>query len=420
VSSGSKIFEKGIGGGSDIIKTLYGSKEVLEGEKEDRINVLLFGSGGVNHPGGLLTDSIMILSVRPSDNKAALISVPRDLWVKMPSGEEGKINSVLSIGYNSYLSKNCTRKKNDLCRNEALIAGTRYESDLISSLFDIPIHYYISSDFSGFEKLIDQLGGVDVTVEKDIYDPEYPDEAMEEFSPFYIKSGQKHLDGKTALKYARSRHGTAGGDFDRAARQQQILTAMKDKAIKSGMIANPKKILDMIDTLGNSVRTNLTMPEMKVFLSIAEKIDRNNINSKVLSTGKDGYLESSSEGTYRLLPKGGNYTKINSMIKNIFNGSEESAAKVEIYNSSGVPGVALSLSKELAKSNEIDVVSVLNSKPTLEKTIIYDYTNGSKKKALNDLSGILKAKILQGEADKQNSASEIAVYLGKDYNTAKN
>ncbi|MFA6963909.1 MAG: LCP family protein [Patescibacteria group bacterium] len=420
ISSGSKIFENGFGNGADLIKTIYGSKDILKGQKENRINILLFGSGGVGHDGGLLTDSIMILSVRPSDNKAAMISIPRDLWVKMPSGGEAKINSALSIGYNSYLAKNCTKKKLSQCRGEALTSGANYESDVISKLFDIPIHYYVSTDFSGFEKLIDQLGGIDVTVASDIYDPEFPDDKMEGYAPFYIKAGQHHLDGKTALKYARSRHGTSGGDFDRAARQQQILTAVKEKATAGGTLANPKKILDLINTLGDSMKTNMSLPELKEFLSLASKIDRNNMSTKVLNTGKDGYLESSSDGTYHLLPKGGNYIKINSMIKNIFDEPAGTTAKIEIYNASGTPGLATNLSKELARSGEVDVLTVSNAKSVMEKTVIYDYSNGNKKKALDDLSSLLKVGVTAGKTAPANPSSEIAIYIGKDYNSTKN
>ena len=97
----------------------------------------------------------------------------------------------------------------------------------------IPVNDYVVVDFNAFIRLVDLIGGIDVNVERAIYDPTYPDMNYG-YDPFYLNPGMQHLDGVTALKYARSRHGS--DDIDRAARQQQVLYAIRDKLVSLDMI----------------------------------------------------------------------------------------------------------------------------------------------------------------------------------------
>jgi len=190
----------------------------LKGKAQGRTNILLLGMGGKNHPGGMLTDTMIVLSINYSEKKIGLISVPRDLWVPIPGFGSAKINEAYADG-----EKNNTAQK-------TTGGGGTLASRTVENILGIPIHYYVSADFDGFKKAVDTLGGVDIYVEKPIYDPFYPAANMINYDPFKIDAGQHHMDGALALKYARSRETTS--DFDRSRRQQQVMSAMKDKKIR--------------------------------------------------------------------------------------------------------------------------------------------------------------------------------------------
>lgn len=415
VASGSKVFEQGLGGQS-LIKTFYG-KEKLKGEDQDRVNILLMGMGGVNHPGGLLTDSMMVLSIRPSDKKVAILSIPRDLQVKIPGRGDDKINSAFFAGYNDYYTKQCNKKNATTCQELALTAGAKQSVNTVSGILNIPIHYYITADFKGFEKVIDQLGGVDVYVEKAIYDPLFPDDAMKGYAPFRIKAGQHHLDGKTALKYARSRETTS--DFDRAARQQRIVSAVKDKAMTAGFLTNPKKVADVTATLGNSIKLSFTPSEMKSFIELVSGISMDSAITKVLSNGPDGLLVDYSNGTYFLKPKSGSFMEIQDMVKNIFEPSKTPEnPRVEILNGTQTSGLGSIMAKEIGLLNNYRIITIGTSKEKSAKTIIYDYSKGKKKNSLTELSTKYKASVVTKTSPR--SDIDFSILIGDDYKKSNN
>jgi LCP family protein required for cell wall assembly len=192
---------------------------------------------------------MIIVTIDPKAQTVGMISIPRDLWVPIWGYDiENRINTAHYYGdVRSYPG-----------------GGPALARDTVAYNLGIPIHHYVRLNFTAFEKLIDETGGIDIYAEKAINDSRYPDENYG-YDPFYLSAGQHHLDGKTALKYARSRHGT--GDFDRAKRQQQVLLAARDQVIKldqlPNLIANGPDILNI---LGNSVRTDLT-PDQAVQLA---------------------------------------------------------------------------------------------------------------------------------------------------------
>ncbi|MEI7792214.1 MAG: LCP family protein [Candidatus Berkelbacteria bacterium] len=419
--SGSKIFQNGITG-TGILKTLYGQQDLKE--TDGRTNILFLGMGGTNHPGGTLSDSIIILSVKKADKKAAMISIPRDLQVSIAGYGNQKINAAFADGYNAYMTKNCNTKNAAKCKDEALAAGAKLSADTISKTLNMPIHYTATVEFTGFEKIIDQLGGIDVHVDKAIVDKNFPADNMVDFVTFKVAAGDQHFDGKTALKYARSRESTS--DFDRAARQQKIISAIKDKAMKSGLIANPKKLLDIISALSDSVRTDLSPAELKAVISAMGDISSENTISKVLSNSPDGDLIDFTDPTdklYYLKPKDGNFLHIQEELKNIFSvgltsGSTvvkvETPAKLEILNSTKTVGLASTVSKDLQLEKTLTITSVGNSKEVVDKTVIYDYSNNAKKEAI----ALLMAKYNCSVVLKTKSSAEgpdLQLIIGSDY-----
>ena len=184
--------------------------ENLKGELDDRINFLLLGQGGVGHEGPYLTDTIIFASLKPSTKELAMFSIPRDFYVKIPKNGWARINSANSIGETTDYDG----------------GGSAYTAKIIEDVFDQPVHYWLRVDFDAFQKIIDDLGGVNVCVDHSFTDEYYPDENFG-YEPVEFEEGCQKMNGDTALKFSRSRHGTngEGSDFARSARQQKIILA---------------------------------------------------------------------------------------------------------------------------------------------------------------------------------------------------
>lgn len=373
----------------------------LQGEGDGRINILLLGYGGRDHPGGLLTDTIMVASIDPVNKKMALLSIPRDLYVKIPGDGYSKINYAHAYG-EEYQKDNG--------------GGPAVSKEVVSEILDLPIHYYISADFSGFEKFIDELGGVDVNVETDLYDPYYPAANMIDYDPFEISAGLQHLDGENALKYARSRETTS--DFDRARRQQQVMVAAKDKALSLGVLANPAKITELIQIIGDHVNTDMQTWEMERLATLLKDVDTTNIVTKVLDNSASGLLDSDViDGGYYLVPSAGigDYSQIQKLAHSIFTDPyiQKEGAKIEILNGTGVAGKAQEVSDTLT-SYGYNVIGVDSNSETIDKTTIYDCSNGQKPYTIKYLTDRFTAQT-NSSCVNANYGADIILVVGKDY-----
>jgi LCP family protein required for cell wall assembly len=278
-----------------------------ENEEEGRTNVLFLGIRGENDPnGGLLSDTIMIASIKPEENKAALISVPRDLWVEMPGHNyHQKINYAYALG---------TKEKYDG-------GGLAYSKKVISDISGLPIHYAFSVDFVAFQEIIDTLGGVTIYLDKPFSDPFQFAEGT-----ISLPAGSQNIDGETALLYARARYGSS--DFDRARRQQQILLGIENKALNLGVLANPFKITAILKTIGRHVRTDMEFWELQELLEAKKEMDNPEIIRKVFDTSEQGLLYASNiEGSYVLLPVGDNFDEIHKKCRDIFKTDSETSSE---------------------------------------------------------------------------------------------
>jgi len=283
----------------------------LQGEQNDRINFVLIGMGGADHEGGTLADTIILGSLKPSTKQIAMMSVPRDLYVKIAGSGWAKINAV-----NAYADAKDPGSGGEATR--------KFLSDLLGTNID----YYAVIDFDGFEKLIDEFGGIDVYVDNDLIDNSYPIRGKENdwpidsrYETLNIKKGWHHFDGAMALKYARSRHalGTEGSDFARSKRQQKVLLALKDKITQYNYLLNPTKISSLLDAYGKNVSTNLQMWEILKLGKMAQDIDvAHPINYSLVEGHAPLLYDQIVNNAYVLLPYGGNYDKIAFVWQNIF------------------------------------------------------------------------------------------------------
>lgn len=407
-ANGSKIFDNG--NSSPIFDIIKGEQSSIL--KEDRTNIVFLGRGGDNHPGGFLTDSIMVVSIDSKDKKLAMINVPRDLYVPIKGHGQAKINEAYADGYNDYMAKSCKSKKKDDCRNEAQKAAANLSRQTISEVFGVPIHYYVTADFEGFEKVIDELGGIDVNVEKTIYDPLFPADNMKSYAPFTLKAGQQHLSGVTALKYARSRETTS--DFDRSRRQQQIILATKDKAISSGVLTNPKKIVSLTSILGDHLRTDLSSNEIKDLMTFVKDIDKSKIKNQILSTESGGPLVSdSSSGTYYIRTRKNNFDELHKIAENIFKEVDKTSVKIEITNGTKTASYATNLSTALTNDGYKPTLAK-NTAETYKKTLIYDYSKGKQKDTVDYLKDLLDVVVVEKTPDSSISV-DLKIIIGDDF-----
>ncbi len=231
-----------------------------------RVNLLLLGiDQRESREGYWRTDSMIIMTIDPQEKSVGLISVPRDLWVPI-------------WGYDIQNRINTAHYYGDVYNYPG--GGPALARDTAAYNLGIPIHHYVRLNFTAFEKLIDEIGGIDIYAEKAINDPSYPDEGTG-YDPFYLSAGQHHLDGKTALKYARSRHGT--GDFDRAKRQQEVILAARDQVVKLDQL--PRLIVNgpqILSALGDAVRTDLSFDQAVQLAQIINDIPREAYRTAVI------------------------------------------------------------------------------------------------------------------------------------------
>ncbi|MFH0929727.1 MAG: LCP family protein [Candidatus Moraniibacteriota bacterium] len=274
--------------------------------QEGRVNILLLGMRGANMPGGgLLADSIIVASFDTVNNKVAMISVPRDLYVQIPeTNEHGKINSVYSYWESGG-------------RNQ----GIPKMEEMMQTITGLKIDHAVVINFAGFQKLIDAVGGVDVRMPKGFAETQQFVEGNECGGSFTLPVGTNHLNGEKALCYARARVQT--NDFDRSKRQQVILKALKDKLISLGTLADFNKVNNILNIIGDNVKTDMTPEEMKGFYEQYSNMEGSDIAQRVFENSAKGLLEVPNANPnlgYILFPIAGqdNYSQLQDASKNVF------------------------------------------------------------------------------------------------------
>jgi len=240
---------------------------------DGRINVLLMGVDNRTSTQGGRTDTLIVVSVDPVGRTASMLSIPRDLVdVPLPGGGiyRGKINGLL-------LHVNTHPDDPDLAG--AGRSGTRALQDAVGELLGIDIHYFAKVDLSGFVKVIDAVGGVDVEVKRPLDDPKYREFGID---GFHVEAGLQHLDGQHALAYARVRRPVGETDFTRAARQQEVLVALKNAALEGGALELLGKLPGLLDAIGDAVRTDLPPSRYNDLAFLAEGIDGTDVVNVVM------------------------------------------------------------------------------------------------------------------------------------------
>lgn len=303
----SDIFE---GNPTDILTPI-----ALQEDDNGRSNILIFGTSedDEGHSGAQLADSILVLSVDQNNNKAAMFSIPRDLWIDYGMacsvGYSGKINATYLCG----LEANNNDEK----------AASQYFANTVGNVLNMSIPYYIKVNYGAVSGITDALGGIDV----DVYSDD-PRGLYDVRTGLNLQPGVNHLNGEQALLLARARNSKGGyglsrSNFDREKNQQRIIQALQQKALSLGVLANPQQALSILDSLGENIRTNITMSELRQILDIALAMGGNQIKSidltDLLTTGTVGsasvVLPTSGQG---------NFTELQNYLSQQLTASEDS------------------------------------------------------------------------------------------------
>ena len=359
----------------------------LNGESTGRVNILLAGNSADDpgHGGAELTDSIMVVSLDTKDNSAYMLSIPRDTWIDVPGYGHQKINAVYPEGGMSLLEQ------------------------VVSSNFGLTLNYYTLVDYTAFKQAVDAVGGITVNIQssdpRGIYDPNIG--VDNGTAALRLKNGIQTLDGQTALNLARARndptprgvtgYGLPNGDFDRAANQRLMLSALKDKATSLTTLADPLKISQLLDAIGNNVHTDFSAGDLKRLYQLSKQMPSSSIRSLSLqdSAHNVNLLSdyTASDGESALIPTAGldDFGQIQHFVATL-NSSDpvvQEDAQIVVLNGSGVTGLAKAEAASLESKN-LNVVSYATA-PTIARSneiIVGNSTKTATQKELLQLLGI--------------------------------
>jgi len=300
-----------------------------------RINVLIMGLDiRDQETDAPRTDSMILFTMDPLNNTAGMISIPRDLWVKIPNADYAKINTAYRVGEVKQLPG----------------GGPENARKAVENLLGVPIQYYAQIDFKAFVKFIDDIKGVKLDIKEPIdLDILYTKDVV------HLEPGVVTLPGDLALAYVRNRH-TAMGDFDRAKRQQEVILAIRDRIVTFQMfpmlVANaPTFYAD----ISQGIKTNM---DLQVLLSFAQKvlqIPRENYVNKVINNEYVTLGQAEAQDMLRPIPE-----KIRELRDEVFTGQslnrvadlgqllQEENARVIVRNASNTPGFEVKTAEYLA------------------------------------------------------------------------
>lgn len=332
---GDLIISRLTGGNSgifDAFMALVSEGEPFETDEHGRTNVLVFGTEGFDmegssydgekHDGAQLTDSIMIISFDQETKDVALISLPRDLKVRAACSA-GKVNEVFW----------CNNQDGN---NEE--AGAQALMEQVGEIFGLDFQYYVHVNWGSVVEIVDTLGGITVTLDEDVNDRNY--------TGMVIKAGEPtQLSGIQAVALARARHGTTGGDFTRGNSQQKIVEGIVQRVIDKGI--SVKEAFDLVNILGDNLRMNFSMENIRYGMNFVSGFDINNIRQVPLVDYDNNvfYVTTATIGgiSYVIPQEGeGRYTQIQAYVDQMLssNPTVREGAKIAIFNATGVSGQA--------------------------------------------------------------------------------
>ncbi|MEJ8554276.1 LCP family protein [Tepidibacter sp. Z1-5] len=362
-----------------------GDTETTVAQEGEVVNVLLLGvdslDGGKK---GIRTDTMMILSMDPKNDKTSILSIPRDSRVKI-RGRKGydKINAAHAYG------------------------GVELSVQAVKDLLGIPIHHYVKVDYQALYKTVDEVGGVEVDIPMNMnYDDRYATPPLH----IHFKKGKQVLDGQEAMEFLRFRKNNGGktgyprGDLQRVEVQQAFIQSLAKKVLSPSSIFNIK---GYIDTFNTYVDTDMSVSEMASLGMQAKKMDVNNIRKETLP-GAPMYINSISYYNP-------DNDEINKLVNELYydnNNQTNVDLKIAVLNGSGISGVATEVADKLArqglKPNTVGNADEFNN----PKTIIYYDSKKEEAQKIRQIIG--KGELRKDKSKIENKNTDIIVLIGKD------
>ncbi|MCX6733672.1 MAG: LCP family protein [Candidatus Peregrinibacteria bacterium] len=389
--------------GKDLAEDQYG-----------HTNILLLGTGGGNHEGADLTDTIILASIDQKTNQATLLSIPRDLYIEdLPNKKFSgtRINNLYHIG------------KNELGDEEL---GLKMLRDQIKIITNMDVHYFVKVEFAGFKEMVDALGGVDINVPNTIIDTEYPIGESQGYETFALQAGMQHLDGETALKYSRSRHST--NDFDRSKRQQLVIYAMKEKAEKMGILSDSGKVKSLYDSLGKYMETDLSVREIITLAKIGTQIKQDQIATYTIHddpTKCGGLLYTPLRELYGgasvLIPAAPKYEDIHRLTDIVLNHPEFKNSNIKLQILNGTKGLGIAAETKIILNRIcLNVARFGNGQSKNVTKTTYYLKSEIPQSALDALQELIPGEISHTPPQKYldipyASEAQIIVEIGQDY-----
>ena len=370
-----------------FVKELPGVDEDCTGEQaseDERINVLVMGLDlrrDEDPDIAARTDTVFIMTLDECDKTAGILSIPRDLAVDIPvtlGGEDGYFSDRVNTAYVYGEGE----KKGD---------GPKYAVEAVEYSFDIKIDHYAVLNFNNFIEIVDELGGVDVNVPEYVWDPAYSD--CNECGAYYVEfdEGTQHMDGETALTYARLRH--SDNDFKRIERQQLVMRAIGKKAATLNVF-DLDKARGMYDKYKDAVKTDIPDSRLPGFAKLGQAVGVDNIVMESLSEAVYPCPYSQCNGAAILLPIP---EKVAEVKARVFSNSalQKEAALIRVLNGTPTP-----------KLGE-DFASYLRSQGVASDRITVDeYANGE----LFENTFV----VIHDDKDYPYTTSHLAEWLGWD------
>ncbi|MBC7546547.1 LCP family protein [Candidatus Saccharibacteria bacterium] len=404
--------------GGSILDILQTTK--LKGEDAGRVNILLAGNSAddTGHDGAQLTDSILILSVDTKNNKAFMLSVPRDLYVKIGDSGHSKINAAYVYGESNKFADNGYPK-----------GGMGLLQQTISQTFGIDINYYALVNYSALREAVNAVGGITVNIHSDdkrgYFDPSI--DYVTNKGLVKLTNGEHTLNGQQALNFSRARgdaygsYGYARSDFERTKNQRLMLLALKTKAVSAGTLSNPAKLSSLADAIGGNVKTDLNLSEVRRLYDITKEINPAAISSLSLNDigGKNllaNYTTPRSESA--LVPAAGidNYEDIQALLKQLTSSDPlvQEGATTAVLNGSNKAGLASTI-REKIKAKGITVDAVGNATATAAISVIIDNSKGAKPMTLQALKALFpKATVSSTNAYAGSYSEDFVIVAGVD------
>jgi LCP family protein required for cell wall assembly len=339
-------------------------------------------------PDAVLTQTMILVSIDPNARQVAMVSIPRDFWVPIPGYGTAKIDVAYEVG------------------------GLALARSTVERLFG-----------DGLVRVVDSLGGADLTVLHPVLDEMYPDDLNTSdpyaYSRLYIPAGPQHLDGRTALEYIRSRHGDLQSDFGRSARQQQLLIALKGAAEDPSVVP---RIPQLVTALKDAVRTDLSFTALAQLAVLSRGIPSDRIQREILSAPRFARLGLSPDGQQQVvLPE---WARIRPVVARLLDLRDprisnelaqrvwQEDATIQVLNGSAEPGLAARLSAYLAWQG-FNVLTPANAdRPDYLSSSVISHTASTSATAQALATLLLAPAVASVE---RGSGPAITVVVGRDH-----